>query len=228
MVKLQLPEKKKSTAIGKVKFTLRILMFGILVLCGILAHWTNKKRRHDSAQEKLIVSRFEFHCGFEDPIGPNFLFTWSNFIPPNGYFPITFAEHFCIRGSFECMISDCDPTRHELELLKHLVHLRKVTFQNARLPSGWSTPLQNCKSLNCVDFVGIRFRESDFKELSHLDVDGVGIFATDLSHDSDSFVRSCQKLRHLRALKLGNTGLGQADINQIRDILLSCEISSWN
>lgn len=122
----------------RIRISLRFLFVVVALCCLVLGIRGYHRRRHAEATAKLQHARAQLYDGFEDPIGPNWL--WTRKLPPNGVPSNSFFPHvvplgdwfvrspFCTTGYFKCCLEGSVFDRNHLRLLPRLYHLEHLTL----------------------------------------------------------------------------------------------------
>ena len=163
-----------------------------------LGIWKQDVYRHNRAIDCLKARGFSFWDGLEEPIGPNFLYVWREPIPPNGYFPVWFADSFCIKGFYSGFVSGISLKKTDCQLLNRLVNFHSLTILDCELETGSLAQLAKCTDLDSLAI-------SDTK----LTVDDVDHLCT---------------MKNLRLLGLVNNDLPEAEKERLIDYLPECEV----
>jgi hypothetical protein len=178
-----------------------------MILCILLGYRERIRQENDRAVRELRALGASFPDGFEDPIGPNFLWTWIAPcpVPPNGYFKgwYGFADWFaesplCITGSFWVFIENRELNEREFRLLGDLVHLHYLSLGNVDFP---------------VESLAIIPTMSELKQL--------GIESASLTDDA---VRYLKRATQLESLILRCPQITSNAIQSLRSALPHCDV----
>jgi hypothetical protein len=181
-----------------VRYSLRTALVGMGLFAIYLGNWNICANRHAVATRNLANRGVPFWSGFEEPIGPNFLYTWSQDVPPNGYFSPWFAELFCIGGNEIGMVDGIELSDTDWQLFGNLVRLKHLSIANYDGSPDWTSHLSRCRELEMLEISSTRLSSRDVENLC--------------------------KLKSLKVLVLLNTGLTTDELRILREKLSNCEI----
>lgn len=166
----------------------------MFVVCLYLGLRSTLARRHERAMSALSAASVRFYDGFEEPPGPNWMYTWSTELaPPNGFFPAWFRDLVCIQGSFECYV-DCQRMKKEqIPLSGDLLHLRCVLLTSCDNIADWVAPLARLRGLHHLGFKTLR-------KLSDADIALLGTLETVPFMTFESTTITFEQVHRLRTL----------------------------
>jgi len=180
------------------RYSLRTLLLAITLFALFFGTWIRNANRHEFATKKLRSKGVFVEDRFEDPIGPNIIYSFKQAVPRNGYFPKWFANNFCVKGSFIFSVVDLSLKPEDWLLFKDLENLRHLVIVDSELSPGWVSQIAECRYLSVLvisrSIVGL----NDIPELG--------------------------SLNQLSTLELLHTNLSAQDIAVLRSKLPLCEI----
>ena len=210
-------------------FKFKISLRWFLVVVSIVSLFVGLRcydaANHNTAMERLLILGARFESGFEEPIGPNWIYMGdSHALPPKRYFPTWFSYSFCKKGFSFCDLTDAENDCYQQ--LSKLVNLRQLRIGCSPLPNEWANSIAACSELESLLIVSCDFDSKDVEALGRLhQVSVLTLADVDLTEFKDEFVKSIQKLRSLKALELIDVGLSESVKIEIRQSLPETEIT---
>ena len=167
-----------------------------------IGYWLWKKTRHVEAV-KILSGHAASYDGFEDPIGPNWIFTGSSRVPANRSFPTWFVDNFCIAGNFDYHFESIEVKHETLNRLTNVVNLEVVSFDRCELPTTWIDSLASVKSLKHLTLISTIFPTKRLpRELRNLrQLHSLTIDVSCLDFGNDSLELLAQMFREMKTLR---------------------------
>lgn len=189
------------------KFSLRAMLIVISIGSIAFGYWISKRNKHLDAMKVFRRPEIANYDGFEDPIGPNWVFTGSARIPANRSFPNWFVKLCCVSGYFDYHFESIKFQQDDLIRLPHLVNLELISFKSCELSNNWISSLVLVKSLKHLTLISTIFPTTNLtKEIGKLkQIQSLTIDVACLDLDIDEFgnlKRAFVKMKNLRQLTI--------------------------
>lgn len=182
------------------RFSLRGLFIVLTLTALYLGLHVSKVRENKAAIRQLRSRGAALWCTTMDPIGPDFLYTWSTYRIPNGYFSPWFENHLCIEVQDIVFLENTTITQEDIQLLAKVPLVSGAHFRDSELePETVATISRTCR-FEDLCFENTPLSDKDFSELA--------------------------KMRWLQRLFLLGTNAEAEGIARLRNELANCEILS--
>jgi len=191
----------------------------------VFAAFAKSNLRHKVAC-KAVKDHGAIQCnGFEDPIGPNYLYggcTENAPVQSNGFFPIWFVNSFCVTGFTDCDIKNLPANSRIWEQFSHLYNLRSLVISDSCFPFSWSKSLKDCHELRILHLELYSIEEKDFEHLSCLEK--LKYLVLSGVHLTEDDLKSFAHLKQLENLDFVNSNVSYDDIATIKELLPNCDV----
>lgn len=207
----------------RVRIRLLHFLLGILFCCFVVIASTSVSQNHRIAVAKIRGLGYEYSSGFEDPIGPNWMWTGRSGLPTNGTFQSKYARFFCLVGCKECVVDNKQLVLDDLYPLPKLLHLKYLRFFSCDLPKGAFAIVSRCKYLRNLQLINTQI--DDVASLEKLKVKSLTLMGIDLADERDALIKSLSKIDELELLFISDCGFSSEDSRLIRRSLPNCKVN---
>ncbi len=167
-----------------------------------------------------------FIHGFEEPMGPNWIYISGGSIPPNGFFPNWFVHRFCISGTFTLEFENSSLRTSDLECLSDLLFLQEIQFIGCEFSGSSKSKFAVCKNLYYVTFMSAKFHKGSLVILDSMrHVKDFTFLNSDFGDQKSSLVDRICEFKSLETLYFLNCDILESDVTRIRGCFPNCNLT---
>lgn len=182
-----------------------------------------KSWRHGNAEIALHSIGVESIDRFEDPPGPNWMYTGGqDFLPGDGYFPQWFADYLCLKGNTIYFAAEISLDVDQLEWFTDLINMKSLSVRSSSVPERWVQILGRCRDLESLQVTDIPLTSHDLRDIGELRLRTVTFNLVELSVHQKTLIESLSQIEGLQIVRLTKTDLSEDAVKQLQEMLPDC------